>query len=650
MQISNGLNIESFNIKEQTASPFKQGEVSSLLIKQKLGDHEAIAVIKGEEIQVCFEGKPPAGEQVQVVIGRMNEQGILTVRPVTHQPSEKANVIDSLTAMLTNAGFPPEKNGDLLAAAKFAAANGAIINEEIITNLQYFLTNESGTLAEKLKTIEAMLQKKLELSVSQLHAVHAALNGENTAEILMRLLQNLGLELKLDVKPALSEKEFLAVQQTLEGKGDLQHAVENWLSSIEPSISIENAGSIQLQNNEPATDLYAAVDTHSLQSKKFIVTEITKKLLQLSSNFKKEQREMNSTFEQIINSTDSKVNRETVKQTLETTINKLNHTILKSEVMLYADMATEKNLLRASSRLAEARKLIEEGKMAEAKTIVREVKTAIENIQFKPANVKMQHFTEELFTQHSSVNEGVSRQQNIPKQPIISQILQSVTELQAQESNARQISERIRALGLTYELDTANQLLNSKQEVQEQQANLKVAMLKLMQHEEGQTRSIQVVEQTLAHLTGQQLLNKSDATGMQQLFLQLPLLLNKKMENIKVYISSEKKGEKLDWENCSLYFVLETKKMGEVGIMVNVQNRQLNLTFKNDEELFREKMEPLTGETLERLQEIGFNTGAIQYGTLHTNEVPNKETQAIEEKEASINNSNSLEKGFDFSV
>ena len=131
-----------------------------------------------------FEGKMPQGERLTVVIGPVNDNGVLVVRSVANQPSMKATVTESLKTMITNAGFPLETNGDLLSAAKLLAANGGTINEEILTNMQYFLTTEAGTLTEKLKTIETMLEKKLELSVTQLSAVHQTLHGKNTAETL----------------------------------------------------------------------------------------------------------------------------------------------------------------------------------------------------------------------------------------------------------------------------------------------------------------------------------------------------------------------------------------------------------------------------------------------------------------------------------
>ncbi len=46
---------------------------------------------------------------------------------------------------------------------------------------------------------------------------------------------------------------------------------------------------------------------------------------------------------------------------LETTISKLDNAILKSDMMLFTDMKTEKQLMNASTQLAEAKKLLAKG-------------------------------------------------------------------------------------------------------------------------------------------------------------------------------------------------------------------------------------------------------------------------------------------------
>ena len=87
----------------------------------------------------------------------------------------------------------------------------------------------------------------------------------------------------------------------------------------------------------------------------------------------------------------------------------------------------------------------------------------------------------------------------------------------------------------------------------------------------------QQAEQALTNITGQQLLSKSDGNGtLQSMFFNLPLMLGEKPENLQVFINSKNEGEQVQWENCNLYFLLETRKLGDVGILLNSTDRNLS--------------------------------------------------------------------------
>src|SRR5690606_30691227 len=130
----------------------------------------------------------------------------------------------------------------------------------------------------------------------------------------------------------------------------------------------------------------------------------------------------------------------------------------------------------------------------------------------------------------------------------------------------------------------------------------------------------QKAEQALQNMTGQQLLSKPDASGLQTLMFTLPLILREQVENVKVFLQSKQSGQKMDWENCSLYFLLETKQVGDVGILLNATDRVLSVTLKNDSADFERKMTPLVETTKERLQEIGYQVGQIHFSPLKTEE------------------------------
>jgi hypothetical protein len=195
-----------------------------------------------------------------------------------------------------------------------------------------------------------------------------------------------------------------------------------------------------------------------------------------------------------------------------------------------------------------------------------------------------------------------------------------------QDASARQMYEVVRSNGLNYESDLAQALVLKKSELSstelnQQQQNLKAALLKLTQGEAEQVNSkaAQHAEQALSNLTGQQLLSKSDSSGtLQNMFLNLTMLLGGEPENIQVFLNSHKKGQQIDWENCSIYFLLETKRLGDVGVLLSSTERNLSITIKNDKPGFKEKMEPLAASIKEKLQGIGYNLGSVQFSRIST--------------------------------
>lgn len=371
----------------------------------------------------------------------------------------------------------------------------------------------------------------------------------------------------------------------------------------------------------------------ALQSKTLLVTEISKKLSQMAIDFKKVKQEITKSLDHISLMLDKEGSKVNAKQTLDTGINKLDNAILKSNFMLYTDMLTEKKMLTASSRLSEARNLLAKGEFSQASHIVKEVKATLDQIIYKPSNTRVQHFVSEQSLLKSAVS--VDEQ-------LAYGIKQAVKPMPNQEYSARQVFESLKRLGLTHENDAANSLVfGTKGDQEELNNNLKSKLIQMAQNGEGHSKA----EQALANITGQQLLNKQDSSGMQNLFLQMPFLLNQKMENIKVFINSQKSGEKIDWENCSLYFVLETKKLGEVGIHVTAQNRSISITFNSKKDDLGHLLEPMTEISKERLQEIGYKLEALKA----------KMTSTVLKNESSVENISNLtpaftEKGYDFTI
>ncbi|MFK4997177.1 hypothetical protein ACI2OX_04970 [Bacillus sp. N9] len=98
---------------------------------------------------------------------------------------------------------------------------------------------------------------------------------------------------------------------------------------------------------------------------------------------------------------------------------------------------------------------------------------------------------------------------------------------------------------MMHDADLAHRIIQS----QEPDENLKSLLMKLAQTETGQR-----AEQALQHVTGQQLMSKTDSSGLQTMLFSLPIILKAEVENVKVFMQSNSPNQKMDWENCSIYF------------------------------------------------------------------------------------------------
>ncbi|GLB60200.1 hypothetical protein NCCP133_23320 [Cytobacillus sp. NCCP-133] len=422
--------------------------------------------------------------------------------------------------------------------------------------------------------------------------------------------------------------------------------IEQTLAKSEPKMSTEAKPAAEALQY----DLNEQLQSMGIQSKDILVTKVTQKLAQATHDFRELKREITRNLdnvEHLINAFKKNAYPQ-AKQMLETAISKLDNAILKSEMMLFTDMKTEKQLMQASSQLAEAKKLLAKGDHALAGKIVSEVKTLIDKVIFKPSEQKVVHFV---------AKESMMLEKQPAAQHVIKQFNETASGYLSGEPSARQMFEMVKSMGLNYDRDIANSLVFNKndQAQLEQKQNFKAALMKLAYGEGQETNSkiAQQAEQALTNLMGQQLLSKSDASGtLQSMFFNLPMLLGGKPENLQVFVNSKNEGQQVDWENCNLYFLLETKKLGDVGILLNSTDRNLSITIKNDLPGFKEKMEPLAGFTKEKLQEVGYNVSSINFTRMSAPQpklAPDQGGQAHENDQKPLRPV-FTEKGMDFKI
>ncbi|MBS4223199.1 hypothetical protein [Lederbergia citrea] len=373
--------------------------------------------------------------------------------------------------------------------------------------------------------------------------------------------------------------------------------------------------------------------TIPVQSRDLVVTTITKKLSQAAIDFKAVKRDITNTLQTAENL--MKQAPMHARPSLEAAIKQLDNAILKSDFMLYTDMGTEKKLLLASTQLHEARKLLGKGEFAKASEIVHQVRNTVDKLIFQPSDVRVKHF----------VSKELAQLEQLPLPKQLSHSLEEPLQSMRQEPTARNAFEYVRSLGLTYDSDIAHRLVAGENAKADADASLKNMLMKLIQSE-GNSSAGQKAEQALQHITGQQLLSKTDTTGLQTMMFSLPMILREQMENVKVFLTSKNSSERIDWENCSLYFLLETKRMGDVGIQLTAVDRTLSVTIKNDSLGFQEKIGPLAEVAKRRLEDIGYKIGAIQFTDL----TPAAVRETAEKQSEKVNQPAFTERGYDFSV
>jgi hypothetical protein len=614
MQIRNEL-----IMNEPMANPFpfslKEGETFFATMKGKLSKNEAIVTIKGQDVHVRFQGEIPNEDKFAVQIIGIKDH-VLQVRAVP----KTAEMNEAATGLLPVSGL--EK------AEQILLSQGIRLSKEEKAILRRFFEKAKGTLNEKLETIQALANKKLEVTELHLQSIHEVLHGEPFGEVLTKLADH------LDLLPHLSylEEDNSSGEEIFDSqtKTDL---LEDQRISQKDRIPAGTEATNGQQTELPYWN-EEWFQTIPAQTKDMIVKTITEKLSQAALDFKKLQIEMNKKLENAAFLLDSgqTLARQQAKQFVEAVIHTLDRAILQGEFMLFTDMKTEKQMLEASTKLAEAKQLLTEGKQSDALKIVNEVKNLLGGLRFQPADVKVKHFVSAFH---------FNEQEAMPKQQLLSQLARTLKLPLGEEVSARNMFEQFRQLGFQHEQDVSRALW-LKQPAMEPQ-NVKALLMKLSQGELGVIA--QQAEHALANMTGQQLLSKFDGNHhMQTMFYQLPVLFHDQIETVHVYLNSRNDGGKLDWQNCSLYFLLDTEKYGKIGILLQALERNLTLTIKTDNEKLAETLKPLTKVAKENLEAIGYNVKGIVFAKMNEQE---EQTTAAETTEAKETNS---EKGYDWTV
>lgn len=520
---------------------------------------------------------------------------------------QKGESIENIVRLLKESSIPENVQKLFVQANQLNMAAGQKLTEalqamgtdqELITSAKELLQKAGSveSIVQNVSTGQALEEKDATPNVD---AAIKALKKEPSIQKVITLIQDDVID---DLQPDQNERLQIS----------LSKAEKLTESGRELAARQELMGALDQIKKESTPEIHVPKETYQLnddfiaslpiQSKDFIVTKITEKLSQMAIDFKHIKRDITRNLQTVQNLLDQhkQLAAPQAKPLLEATIKQLDQAILKSDMMLYTDMDTEKKFLKASSQLAEAKTLLEKGDHTQASKIVHDVKNTIDKLIFKPSDIRMQHFVSKQLLQF---------EQPAPSQHL-AHLMESSMQATRDVATGRQMFEHLRNIGTTYEADQAHYLVSKGQE--EATNSAKNALLKLVQSNQDQAMALKA-EQALTQITGQQLLSKTDSSTLQSMMFTIPFLLQNQAEQVKVFVNAKNEQQKVDWENCNLYFLVETRKLGDVGIMLSAVERTLSVTLKNDKPDFKEKIEPIALMAKERLKEIGYNIGSIQF-------------------------------------
>ncbi len=560
-------------------------------------------------------------------------------------------------------------------AVDLAIKQGIKLTHENVAAIATFMDEAPGTTVEKLMALSVALEKQLPLTdmvLSDLQTARATslvdcINtlaspksqhtnkqtaDDDTAtnsvdnEVVQQLddlLSDLfdaldeGEEARLTIeKDSNSDNPTVSTGKLLQDKDNLKEQLADLLTQLAPEMAPE----VLLDNSwQPIT---TTVEKSSNQAKLLLEETVTKKLAEVKQNFETFKRDSINQLNQLI---DNK-NRLTPEQRAHYTaklIDKLDNAIMKSEIGLYISMKAERSLLKQSAKLNDARDFLMSGKIEQAEKIVREVVQSFEKLAFKPTLKRVIALGNPL---KLSADE-------LKYDAIAKWAKNSIVSFSSSEKSVAGLVQYMRKLGVNHEVevfqDTFANTSKSEETAPRAMRNLKELLLTMSQKAESPDQT-KPADKLLSHINGQQMqLKMTDKTPTQQFMLSVPLHLNQRMTEVKVYIKAKENDLKVDWQNFNMFFVLNTARFNDIGIKVSAVEKKVRIDILNDNIESKAVVMPLAKQLSSYVESIGYTVTGLKFSSLK-GEHPNKLVTKRKPKQATLNNYKMTNRSLDFSV
>jgi len=188
---------------------------------------------------------------------------------------------------------------------------------------------------------------------------------------------------------------------------------------------------------------------------------------------------------------------------------------MKSDLTLYTSMSEEKQLIQMASELDEAKTLVANKKMAEAKQLLINIKKTLDGMDFKPKEAKIKAFMKEdlkvLFYGKKGFVENLE------------------SRIKQENKGPRESLEIMRNIGVNHEAEVV-QNLEQRSEHKMPMENIKNLLMSFMTTGSNEEKMPEM-KSTIDNITGQQLLSKLEVkSNIQQMTLNIPYMAENKIK------------------------------------------------------------------------------------------------------------------------
>jgi DNA-binding FrmR family transcriptional regulator len=527
---------------------------------------------------------------------------------------------------------------------------------QILETLAQTYDRLSGIVASARSEIQSTFTSMPTFEAFEARSPHRIVQDLSETLHTVVLSEGLPPEVVQKIKPLLQSIER-AISQHTSGSNDRETGIPSLLQGTaslpEKSHIIDQMTQLQQLFETEGERLSAYANIQSADFER-VSNYIPEHLHDVASEFKQMKNEVITNIDRMCQFLNGKVPHAAsyVQRIIEPTIEMINRLVSKGEFALFSDMEFEHNVLKISGQLQSIKDMLENGKTEEAIHTFQSIRGDLEKLNWQPSYMKVERFFSK------KVSEGA---------------MQNPFERygDAWKSNSltgRGVQEWVRGMGMNYERDALEWLKQRSvvnpfsdlgpqlsSSLNRQPTNIKSMVMEQLNMGNLTPRAREVLEQTLSNLTGQQLLSKPQPDMPQQsMYIQLPLPWEQGMQSVQMHINARNNSGQMDWENCNLFFYLNTPKFGDMGIGVTVVNRDMSLRIMNDNTNVKDVLAPYIPSLEQQLQGLGYRVNGISFVPLsdknHTLE-SNSIIPAIDVTTARIQVAKQMAReGVDFSV